>query len=135
MKSAFYVATTLSLLALIIQPREASAQQISYSGYTRSGSFFGCGSAPKSSNGYWMITQQRQTRGVLYVAENLSTLLNRYSWQLTGISGGQTVMMSWDWAFVDRNRGTITNRQTTTLTMTMPKDFQQSGAWTPRQCW
>jgi hypothetical protein len=135
MKPAFYIVTSLSLLALIMQPRGASAQQISYSGYTTTGSFFGCGSAPKLQNGYWTITQKRQTRGSLFVAEFPSTFVDRYSWQLTGISGGQTVTMSWDWAFVDRMRGTITDKRTTTLTMSMPRGFQKTGATQPRQCW
>jgi hypothetical protein len=135
MKPAVYIATSLSILALIMQPRGASAQQISYSGYTRNGSFFGCGSAPKLRNGYWMITNRKQTRGSLFVAEFPTTFIDRYSWQLTGISSGQRVTMSWDWAFVDRMRGTITDKRTTTLTMTMPKDFQRTGAIQPRQCW
>ena len=135
MKSAFHLATALSLFALILQPRGASAQQINYSGYTRSGSFFGCGSAPKPSNGFWMITERVATRGTLSVAEYSRPFSNLYSWQLTGISGNQAVKMTWYWAFYDRNRGQIIDRRTTTLSMTMPKDYKQSGVTEPRQCW
>lgn len=115
------------LVALGFQGR-AEAQQTSYGGYTRSGTVFGCASAPKTNNGYWMI--RSVTPGVVY-AENSTWNMRRFRWQVSGFPPGSPKRITWVWQWSSNPSRTVTN----TVNYVLPPNFSRTGAPEPRGCW
>ena len=115
------------LVALGFQGK-AEAQHAFYGGYTRSGTVFGCASAPRSNNGYWMI--KSVSPGVVY-AENSTSTTRRFRWQVSGLPPGSAKRITWVWQWYNNPSRTVTN----TVNYVLPPHFSSTGASEPRGCW